>query len=288
MLTSNRRYNVSYKTILLYIDSPESASKLVSAAAKVAERSEGHLIGMYVTPPVPVYGAGGYTAPVSLDTYHIEYHEEQAEKARHTFEEITSNRAFVTEWRTVDAVTSVTQKIADQTREVDVLMLATDVTQEGSGLSEDHISKIISSTHRPVLILPIDQELESIGTRVLVGWDGGDESSRAVFDSLPMLKHADHVNILRINPTGDERHHTLGTSSEIVNTLARHDVEASLSFSACSISEIGDVLLRTAFENDADMLVMGAYGHNKLRDFLMGSVTRNVLQQMKVPILISC
>jgi len=279
---------MSYKTILVYIDSPESASNLVSAAAKVAERSEAHLIGMYVIPPVPVYIAGELPAPVMLNNYHTEQHESIAQKIKNVFEEITSNRALVAEWRVIDAVASVTSAISAEANTADCLMVGAGGAGKlpGHGLSEDHLSKIISATPRPVLIVPVDHQVDSIATNIMVGWDNSEESCRAVFDSLPLLKAADSVNLLNINPTSDERHNALGSSSELTNTLARHNVNANLSFSSCGIGEIGDELLRASVESGSDLLVMGAYGH-RVRDFFMGSVTRKVLKGTKVPVLVS-
>jgi len=241
---------VSFKTIVVYIDSSDSAPALVSAAAKVAERFEAHLIGLYIVPPIPVYTSGELPAPVMITSHHTEQHAKIAEQAKHTFDEITNNRAFAAEWRVVGADSSVTTSIAEEAGAVDCLIIGTSSKETGLGLSENHVSKIVSAIPRPVMIIPLDHDVKTIGTDIAVGWDNSEEACRAVFDALPLLKSAQTVNLLHLNPTSEERRKSLGTSSELTNTLARHNINANLSFSSCGIGHIADELIRTSVETD--------------------------------------
>ena len=278
---------MSYKTILCHLDSIETAEKLIVASAMIVEQFDGHLTGLYVIPPPPVYAAAEIATPAMLVNYHDQYHHEVSEQLEGMFNRICANRAMVSEWRSIDAISTVSSTVAELGHTTDLVTLTGPMGGSDANADNDELSRIVSANRRPSLIVPAEAQVRTIGSRVLVGWDGGDESTRAVFDALPLLKLAARVDIHRINPTGDERHHLFGTSSELVNTLARHGVTANLSLSVCSVSEIADELLRTAFEMGSDLLVMGAYGHGRLHDILMGSVTKNVLNGANIPVLMS-
>lgn len=278
---------MSFKTILTYVDSTETAEKLITASAVLAAELKAHLTGLYVTPPPPVYATAEIATPSMLINYHDQHHQEMSEELSKVFAAISAKNSLLSEWRDVEAFGSVPTTIAELAHTVDLVTVSGVQTDPKNSLAEDRLSRIVSANRRPTLVIPPVSGNETTGSNVLVGWDGGDESTRAVFDSLPLLKRASRVDILRINPTGDERHHTFGTPSELVNTLARHGVSSNLSFSVCGVGEIADELLKTAFESGADLLVMGAYGHGRVHDFLTGSVTRKVLKETKIPVFMS-
>lgn len=277
---------MSYKTIVVYLDSTVTAKSLVNGAAIVAEKYGSHLIGLYVNPTIPIYSAGELALP-ALEAQFIEHHQKDAKSIKALFEEQTRGRSFVAEWRQVSATLSVHGTIADHARTSDLLIVGANMDIPTNDLAEDRISTIISANCRPTLYIPTANPITDIGQNILVGWDAGDESTRAIHGALSMLKRADKVDMLQINPSDDERNHTMGSASEMVATLARHDVNAELLFSACSHHQIAATLLKSAAEHSADMLVMGAYGHNKIHDFFLGSVTRGVIRDSKIPVLMS-
>lgn len=280
---------MSFKTILSYVDSTETAENLLTASAVLAERFSAHLTGLYVTPPAPVYATSGIATPSLLIDHHEQHHHKISDQVRKMFAHTCAEKSLLSEWRNVGAFGSVPSTIAEMAHTVDLVVVSSAQTDPVNRMAEDRLSRIVSANRRPTLIIPSAYDSGSLGSNVLVGWDGGDESTRAVFDSLTMLKQATKVDILRVNPTGDERHHTFGTPSELVNTLARHGVASNLSFSFsfCGVSEIANELLKSAFESGADLLVMGAYGHGRVHDFLTGSVTRRVLKEARIPVLMS-
>jgi len=278
---------MSFKTILTCVESTESAENLISVSAVLAEQFKAHLIGFYVTPPPPVYATAEIATPSMLINYHDQHHREMSDGLSKVFEEISAKTSLLAEWRNVEAFGSVPTTIAEHAHTVDLVTVSGAQADADNSRAVDRLSSIVSANRRPTFVVPAVSGNDTIGSHVLVGWDGGDESTRAVFDALPLLKRAGRVDVLRINPTGDERHHTFGTPSELVNTLARHGVTSNLSFSVCGVSEIADELLKTAFESGADLLVMGAYGHGRVHDFLTGSVTRKVLKESSIPVFMS-
>lgn len=177
--------------------------------------------------------------------------------------------------------------------------------------------QVVLGAGGPVLVVPYAGNFETVGKRVMVAWNGGREAARAVRDALPILRHADLATVYSINPTGPE--HLAG--ADISRHLARHGVSAEASrdiltdesdtvssvlksmgglgsqqrdsvtrsqHAAMSTSGIGDAILSALADSGADLLVMGAYGHSRIREIVLGGATREILGSMTVPVLMSC
>jgi nucleotide-binding universal stress UspA family protein len=124
-----------------------------------------------------------------------------------------------------------------------------------------------------------------VGERVLVAWNGTRESTRAVHDALPMLVRAHSVAVMEVNPKPDETPRIAG--ADMATHLARHGVRAEVSSIVADEIDVGDAILSRGADLGADLVVMGAYGHSRLREFAFGGVTRHVFKHMTVPVLMS-
>jgi nucleotide-binding universal stress UspA family protein len=136
-----------------------------------------------------------------------------------------------------------------------------------------------------VLVVPRYGTFDTVGERVLVAWNGSREATRAVHDALPILKLATKVTVLSIDPerdTGDRI-----PSADIALHLARHGVAAEGTSTVGLDISVGDLLLSRAADLGADLIVMGAYGHSRMRELVLGGATRHILQHMTVPVLMS-
>jgi nucleotide-binding universal stress UspA family protein len=122
---------------------------------------------------------------------------------------------------------------------------------------------------------------------VLVGWNAGREATRAVHDALPLLVKASSVTITAVNPRVGLGAHGQEPGADIARHLARHGVTVEVEHTAAPEIGAADILLNRASELSADLLVVGAYGHSRLREFLLGGVTRSLLHQMTLPVLLS-
>jgi nucleotide-binding universal stress UspA family protein len=136
-------------------------------------------------------------------------------------------------------------------------------------------------------VVPYAGTFKTIGQRVLVAWNAGREATRAVNDALPLLEGAAKVTVLAINPHGGLRGHGEVPGADIALHLARHGVRAEASAIKSDDVEIGALLLSQAADLNADLIVMGAYGHSRLREVVLGGATREILRSMTVPVLLS-
>jgi nucleotide-binding universal stress UspA family protein len=121
----------------------------------------------------------------------------------------------------------------------------------------------------------------------MVCWKPSRESTRAVTDALPMLQRAEKVSVLSINPEPSPLGHGEVPGADLALYLARHKVKAEVVASSGVKIEPGDFILSRAADLNVDMLVMGAYGHARMRELVFGGVTRTIMQHMTVPALVS-
>jgi len=126
-----------------------------------------------------------------------------------------------------------------------------------------------------------------IGKCVLVAWDASREAARAVADAMPLLAAADAVIVLAVDPQPGPDGHGEIPGADIALHLARHGVKAQIERTVSAGVPIGELLLSRAADLGADMLVMGAYGHSRVRELLLGGATRSILASMTIPVLMS-
>jgi nucleotide-binding universal stress UspA family protein len=139
---------------------------------------------------------------------------------------------------------------------------------------------------RPVLVVPCTGAVQTVGTRVLVAWDGSREASRAVNDALPFLQKAADVSVVTFenSATVDE---AIADPMLVVSHLAEHGVRAHGSSHGLNDRSVAEALLAAAADDRCDLLVMGGYGHSRLYEIITGGTTRTILRTMNVPVLLS-
>lgn len=138
----------------------------------------------------------------------------------------------------------------------------------------------------PVIILAEDTPLTAKPTRVVIAWNDGPEAMTALRHALPLLKAASEVDICIVAP---ERHSpdVADPGAELSRMLSRHGVKVSVSILAQTLPRVSEVLARHIADTDADLLVMGAYGHSRFREAILGGATRNMLEHAEVPVLMA-
>lgn len=153
--------------------------------------------------------------------------------------------------------------------------------------NEAMIEAVLFDSGRPVLIVPYIQRDAFRLEHIVCCWDGSSTAARAVNDARPLLKRAKKVEILVIanEKTQDSRHQASGEG--IVNHLKRHEIGATLKTLQAPDVDVGNAILSYIAEQGADVVVMGGYGHSRLREFVLGGVTRTILSSMTAPIFMS-
>jgi nucleotide-binding universal stress UspA family protein len=279
---------MTYKTILVHINDQRRVQALLASAVNIARQHNAYLIGLSVVPPI-IFTSDGYTGtpPIMIDAYQEAY---RAEETRYMsiFQNATSGQNIQAEWRTLDAgALPVAEIVIAQGRTADLIVASQADKDWPSSEVLDATQRIIIESGRPVIVIPNKgRQLTRLG-RAVVGWNGQREAARAVFDALPFLKQADEVKLLCVNPQEAGGMEEDLPGAEICNALDRHGVKCEATEVARPRIGVGETLLSRVEEFGADLLVMGAYGHSRFREFVLGGASRHVLRHMMVPVLMS-
>ena len=277
---------MSYKTILVHLNDERRVAGLVEAAAHLASRHQSHLIGLYALPPVPTYGAttvGAGMVKSGLNTFI-----EEAKRVQAAFEKATAGWPFVSEWRMVVADRlGFAETIMEHGRAADLIMAGQRDTAWAYSTLLDEPERLAIESGRPVIIVPHSGKFPAFGKRITMAWNGRREATRAAFDALPLLKAAESVRIVWINPQDEANDTGDIPAAEIAACLARHGVKCETAKSVATDIKVGDVLLSDLADDGSDMLVMGAYGRSRIREFVFGGTTRHILRHMTVPVFMS-
>lgn len=259
---------MAYKDLLVIVDDDPHASERISHAVDLAERFDAHLAGLCVS----------MTASPEAT--------QRAGRARQLFDDEIGRRVISTEWRSSrDFPVDVA---ALQARYADLIVLGQlDPADAQAPVTSPRPEDVALSVGRPILVIPYVGRYDPIGQCVLVGWDASREATRAVNDAMPLLATASTVTVLTVDPAIGRTEHGDIPGADIALHLARHGVNARIEKTISGGIGIGDLLLSRASDLGADLLVMGAYGHSRVRELVLGGATRTVLHSMTLPVLMS-
>lgn len=276
---------MSYKTILVHLDPrPRSAARL-ALAGRLAAMFDAHLVGLYApgAPRIPSY-ALAEAGPALRDLVEkrtVDAAREAERRFRGASAALGEARA---EWRAAEGDAAHALRLSARYAD---LVVAAQPQAEDEGDMIGLADELALSAGRPVLFMPYAGDYPAVGKRVLVAWDGGREAARAVSDALPLLRRADAVEVAVFDPQRARRNHGAQPGADIALYLARHGVKVAVHTQSGAGYDVGAQILSRAADTSADLIVMGAYGHARVRELVLGGVTRTVLQAMTVPVLMS-
>jgi nucleotide-binding universal stress UspA family protein len=281
---------MAYKSILTVLSNPADAPLAIGCAAKFAQAQDAHLdvllLGVDRTQIGYSYiGSGAVLMQVGID---------RAESDARALE-ATARAALASEFpilrygleTVVTQLGALTDLTASRARFADLVILPRPYGTGAGPESEAVIEAALFQGKAPVLVLPTTGLGANVQPkRIVLAWNQSTESMAAARLALPLLQQADTVNITVIDPPsqGEERSDPGGALCQL---LTRHGVTAEVSVLARNLPRISDVLARHIRDQGADMLVMGAYGHSRFREAILGGATRNMLEQAEVPVLMA-
>lgn len=278
-----------YKTILVHLNDRRRAGHLLKPAIALAARWGAHLIGLHAYPSIPQLSAFGSRLGGEAVGSIVGAARQDSEHIHAVFERMTANQPFVAEWLEIKAMgADIAELVMERGRAADLIVASQADPAWDLAPILDFPERLAVESGRPVLVVPNEGHFDRIGRSVMVAWSGTRESARAAFDALPLLADADSVRVLGVaEPAagGDGRNGLPDTA--ITAALARHGVKVSALSSAPGNKSVTDEILARLADVDGDLLVMGAYGHSRFREFIFGGVTRHVVRHMPVPTLFS-
>jgi nucleotide-binding universal stress UspA family protein len=280
---------MAYKSLLTIAASPETAARAVDAAGMIARRMDAHLdaLGLGVDRTQVGYsyvGSGAVILQVAMERA-----EEEARQNEAALKAAMAAQGPDLRWAVESAVTqmgALTDLVATRARYADLVVLPKPYGKTQGPEAEAVIEAAMFEGMAPVLVVPEKGLGSAEPKRIALAWNQSREAMVAARRALPLLKRADLVTITVIDPPahGPERSDPGGLLCQL---LVRHGVKAEVQVLARTLPRISDVLARHCRDINADLLVMGAYGHSRFREAILGGATRNMLEQAEVAVFMA-
>lgn len=278
---------MSYKTILVHVDQSRHVERRIRAAAAIANAENAHLIGIALTGVSRfVYKAGTANLQDASLKAHMDFLHVRANAALAQFEQTARQMGVQSfEQRLVDDDAGTGVSLA--ARYADLVVIGqTDPQEPSPSVMAGFPEYVMMNCGRPVLMVPYAGEARLAPQRILVAWDASMEATRAVTCATPLLKRASNVDLAVFNPQEQGDAHGAQPGADIALYLTRHGVNVNVTQQDTEI-DVGNALLSLAAERGSDLIVMGGYGHSRLREIMLGGTTRTVLESMTVPVLMA-
>lgn len=279
--------DITYRSLLVHLDSDPACPARTQLAIKLAKQLDCHLVGVAPTGYVDLPATLGAAASVSeFATLAWDTLREQAAAAAQAFRDQCRGAGVAS----FEAVVDEADKAASLVRHAHcsdlTIVTQADPSAPGHRLAQGIVEDVVLHSARPTLVLPYAGRIAGTGSSVMVAWDDSRESARAVSDALPLLRGARRVDVVAWQE-GDDAEQTLRPQLEALRRwLAWHGVQAEVHVEASGIA-IGEAMLSRAADMGADLIVMGAWGHARWTEQVLGGATRTLLASMTVPVLMS-
>jgi nucleotide-binding universal stress UspA family protein len=270
----------TYASIMVPLDLGSEAERRTRLACQLADQFSSRIIGIAAEEIIPpMYFEGSFTvAPsvIELEESRIAENLKQAEKL---FRQVVGTRNNV-EWRSKSGLPAAF--IAQQSRACDLIVVSRQGSgDEGQGTMAVSPGDLIMESGRPILVVPPLKD-QVFANRIIIAWKDTREARRAVWDSLPFLKRADVVFVVAIG--GSDRK---DSANDVSAYLARHGIASRTLLRPTPDGSVAEDILQVADDEGANLIVSGAYGHSRSREWMFGGVTRDLLNDAPVCCLMS-
>jgi nucleotide-binding universal stress UspA family protein len=276
----------AFKDLLVIVDTSPSCEARVDVAAALAARFGAHLTGLYISPPLDLPPA---TVDASLTpelvVRQLQVQSEARDRAQQIFTRRAKGPGVTTEWRVAEGVPGDIAVL--HARYADLTVVGQVDPEADAPVPTDLPERVVLGAGHPVLVVPYAGTFKTVGQRVLVAWNGTREAARAVHDALPLLQGASTVTALTVNASGGLHGDDEGPAGDLARHLERHGVRAEPDAFKSDDVGVGALLLSRAADLVADLMVMGAYGHSRLREVVLGGTTREIFRSMTLPVLMA-
>ena len=264
---------MSYATLMVHLEPGRPNAGLLKITVELAERLSAGVIGIAARQPLQMVYGDGY---VPGDLYQ-QYHDDSTKElnaAEAEFRAALRGRVAFAEWRSAMTCLDLADYIAREARSADLVLTGVAARNFLDASRAVDTGELVMQAGRPVLLVPTGASTLKLD-HALIGWKDTRETRRAVAAAVPLLKHAGRVSVVEI-AVMDDMPAALGRTQDVAAWLGRHGIKAD---GAAQLSTGDDAAALYAIGQDqgADVVVAGAYGHSRLREWVLGGVTRDLL-----------
>lgn len=280
-----------FKSILTVVTDQGLAEQAIDVAAAIAVQQDGHLDVLALGVDEMQLGYSYIGAGAPMMDWSVQQAEADANAATKAAQHSLNSQSANLRWSLETAVTVMGRAsavIGDKATFADLVVQPAPLDKPGRILAEAVIESALFQGNAPVLVVPKGVDLVRVAAprRIVLAWNQSNEALNAAKRALPLLKAAEIVDVTVVDPPGIgvERSDPGGPLCQF---LARHGVRVKVTVLARSLPKVSEVLAQHAMDCDADLLVMGAYGHSRLREAVLGGATRDILQSTRLPVLMA-
>jgi len=278
---------IELRDVVVYVDGRTENTGTLEFAAALAFEHGAHLVGVFIQPELALSRAEMFVRGKGIEDVVAAHQGKlggiEADR-RALFESVARRHGIRAEWRLVPSADS--GESAVHARYGDLAVVARQDPGDQQVGPPGLVESLILTSGRPTIVLPPRCTATPI-RRILVGWNAGREATRAVADALPLLVRADTVEVLVVDRNGHFAGHGEEPGADVARHLARHGAQVEVRQLSSGGKDVGRLLLSRAAAFRADLIVIGAYGHSHLSEWIFGGVTRTALREAELPVLIS-
>ncbi len=277
------------KDILVHLDDSEVCSHRIRTAISLATKHDSHVYGVALKIKSTIADYIGEALPAGFQEAQRQAVEDSARKALEAFEVAAKDAGISYETGTIHkSAAKAPSDLAYHARHSDLTILGqTDFNSRGASFNTSLMEAVLFGSGRPIYLVPyVGKKIQEVKTAV-VAWDGGAKCARSVNDAIPLLQDRKETIILVINAEEREEAHDKKPGANIAAHLAKYGINARIEQETVKDIQVDKAILNFLADSGSDLLVMGAYGHSRLREKAFGGVTQNILKEMTAPVLMS-
>ncbi|MFN4018361.1 MAG: universal stress protein [Reyranella sp.] len=277
-----------FKTILVDCDADEAVAHRLELAVALTERFGAHLIVQHARPPfvAPATADGGFLMDDLYRAFESEIAAQQG-VAFAAFNKAVKGQGIAAEWRLVDGYSDNALVISARYADLVVVGQRPPASAGLTSTPSDLAENTALASGRPVIVVPHGGVSTPPGKKIMLCWNASRESTLAATNSLPFLKSAEEVIVLTVDATQSSSGHGSEPGADVALWLSRHGVKVKVQREISIDDDVGDVILSRARDYGVDLIVMGVYGHSRVREFVLGGASRSILAGMTVPVLMA-
>lgn len=276
---------MAYKSILVHCDAGKASRPRLELAFRLGAQHRAHVAVLFAVDAFPMPSASAEARDAVRQAQRLMLKELRDAAHAHYVAALRATGFEHAEWR--ETAADALGQVALHARYADLTVIGQQEPDSTNGVDARLQAELPLAAGRPVLVVPSIYRDAPVGRHALVAWNASREAARALHDALPLLANASHVHVLTMGPAGPGNGHGEDPGADIALFLARHGLKVTVHRDAGTDGDYGNRLLSRAFDLSADLIVMGAWGHSRLRERVLGGVTRTLLETMTVPVLMA-
>lgn len=281
-----------YKTVMVVLNDADRTEQLLDASSSIALKCDAHLVGLYVLPAVQIYAdVGMMSTPILFEGYR-DLFQAKLNAVKGRFDDRVKRDGLKGEWRTIESpYPNIAESAITHGRQADLIVISQINGEPESGVEKDLAERLIMESGRPVLMIPRKGRFapagEGFAEKALIGINGTRESARAMYDAIPLLSLIKETRVIWVDPYKQRSEEGDVPGADEAMALSRHGLNVVAEPMMTNGRNPGEALLLRANDLGAELVVMGAYAHSRMREFVFGGATSHVLENMTVPVLMS-